>query len=237
MAQAEWAAALRKIEALDLEDDSVAGAIDRWLAGDATADMDRTLSAAMLGAIEIPDPKSSIVRLALAVPARINELAERLGATYWQALAKAPPRIVISRAATHRIRDVRYSALLLDVGAWRAWALEHRDPASLTNEELIGFVDRLVALADELDEVRAAEKDVIAEAKGRGWDTKVLRKIVGLVRTEDGVAGWQEFSSMVDLYLANIGRDAPPDEEEEPPAAESEADYGDGDGRPWSTAD
>jgi uncharacterized protein (UPF0335 family) len=211
----EWAAALRKIETMPIDISSVAGVFDRWIDGESSAaEADQALSAVMLGAIDIDDPKAGR-RRALAIPARINELTERLGTTYWQTLAKAPPRIVISRSATHRIRDVRYAALLLDVDAWRAWALEHRDPASMTNEELMGFVDRLVALAEERQGIMDIEKEVLAEAKGRGWDTKALRKVVSLVKTEDGVPGWQEFSSMVDLYLANIGRDPTCPEDEE----------------------
>lgn len=209
-AQTEWAAALRKIEAMPIEMSSVAGVFDCWIGGESNAaDADQALSAVMLGAIEIDDPKAGL-RRALVIPARINELANRLGGTYWQTLAKAPPRIVISRSATHRIRDVRYAALLLDLDAWRAWSLEHRDPATMTNEELMGFVDRLIALAEEIQEIKDVEKDVLAEAKARGWDTKALRKVVSIMKTDDGVIGWQEFSSIVDLYLANIGRDAPP---------------------------
>lgn len=218
MPSAEWATALRKLEALAVDLSTVAAVLDTWIAGEsAVSHVDQVLSDAMLGAIEIEDAKIGR-RRGLVIPARINELADRLGGTYWQTLAKSPPRIVISRAATHRIRDVRYSALLLDVDAWRAWALEHRDPASMTNEELMGFIDRLVRLAEEIQEIKDIEKEVIAEAKARGWDTKALRKVVSLMKTEDGVPGWQEFSSIVDLYLASIGRDVPPAEDEEPPS-------------------
>lgn len=207
----EWAVALRKLEGVAVDLSDVSGFIDAWISEQCTvSDVDQALSDAMLGAIEIEDDKIGR-RRGLAIPARINKHADRLGGTYWQTLAKAPPRIVISRTATHRIRDVRYSALLLDVDAWRAWSLEHRDPASMTNEELMGFVDRLVRLAEEIQAIKDVEKEVIAEAKGRGWDAKALRKVVNLVKTDDGVPGWQEFSSIVDLYLASIGRDAPPD--------------------------
>lgn len=212
----EWAAALRRIDTLPVEMSSVAGILDAWIAEESTAShVDQALSAVMLGALEIEDAKAGR-RRALVIPARINELADRLGGSYWQTLAKSPPRMVISRAATHRIRDVRYAALLLDVDAWRAWALEHRDPASMTNEELAGYVDRLLRLAEEIQEIKDIEKEVLAEAKARGWDTKALRKVVGLLKADD-VPGWQEFSSIVDLYLAHIGRDVPPVDDEDAP--------------------
>lgn len=215
MPASEWAEALRKLEALAIDVSTVAAVLDAWIAGESSVShVDQALSDAMLGAIEIDDPKIGR-RRGLMIPARINELADRLGGTYWQTLAKSPPRIVIGRAATHRIRDVRHSVLALDVDAWRGWALEHRDPASMTNEELMGFVDRLMRLAEEIQGIKEVEKEVIAEAKARGWDTKALRKVVSLMKSEDGVPGWQEFSSIVDLYLASIGRGAPPADDEE----------------------
>ena len=199
--QPEWAEVLRAIEA----EGAVEMALTAWMIGVSVEATAETLELYMLGAAELDGPNGR--QFLLAVPARINELARTLGDTYWQTLAKAPPKIAVSKTGTHRIRDVRHQVILIDVAAWRAWAAEHRDPSSLTNEELKGFVDRVLDLNERKREIAEDIKDVYAEAKATGYDTKVMRKVVAILESDDKRPGWQEFTGLIDLYLDHLGGD------------------------------
>ena len=50
----------------------------------------------------------------------------------------------------------------------------------VTADELRQFVERYERLEIEKKEIADQQKEIMAEAKGRGYDTKVLRKIVAL---------------------------------------------------------
>ena len=50
----------------------------------------------------------------------------------------------------------------------------------VTADELRQFVERYERLEIEKKDIADQQKEIMAEAKGRGYDTKVLRKIVAL---------------------------------------------------------
>lgn len=50
----------------------------------------------------------------------------------------------------------------------------------VTAEELTQFVERAERLISEKKDISEQEKELYAEAKGRGYDTKVLKKLVAL---------------------------------------------------------
>ena len=50
----------------------------------------------------------------------------------------------------------------------------------VTADELRQFVERYARLEIEKKDIADQQKEIMAEAKGRGYDTKVLRKIVAL---------------------------------------------------------
>ena len=68
---------------------------------------------------------------------------------------------------------------------------------------LKSFLERLERL--EADKAAVAEdmKEVFAEAKGEGFDTKIIRKVMRL-RKQDKVQRDEE-EALLDLYLAAIG--------------------------------
>lgn len=69
--------------------------------------------------------------------------------------------------------------------------------------ELQQFIERYERLESEKQEVADQQKEVMAEAKGRGYDTKVLRKIVALRKREaDDIA---EEEAILDMYKAALG--------------------------------
>lgn len=81
---------------------------------------------------------------------------------------------------------------------------EVRDAAyRVTADELRSFVERFERLAIEKGEIADQQKEVMAEAKARGYDTKVLRKIIALrKRDKDDVA---EEEAILELYKEVLG--------------------------------
>jgi uncharacterized protein (UPF0335 family) len=79
-----------------------------------------------------------------------------------------------------------------------------RDAAyAVTAEELRQFIERYEQLEAEKKDVAEQQKELMAEAKGRGYDTKVMRKVIALrKRKPDDVA---EEEAILDLYKAALG--------------------------------
>lgn len=76
-------------------------------------------------------------------------------------------------------------------------------PSTVAAEELRQFVERYERLEAEKKDLADAQKEVMAEAKGRGYDTKVIRKVIALrKRDKDDIA---EEEAILDLYKAALG--------------------------------
>jgi uncharacterized protein (UPF0335 family) len=69
--------------------------------------------------------------------------------------------------------------------------------------QLRSIVERVERLETEKSEVAEQIKEVYSEAKGNGYDTKALRKVVAL-RKKDR-ARRQEEEAVLDLYLSALG--------------------------------
>jgi len=77
------------------------------------------------------------------------------------------------------------------------------DAHSVTAAELTSFLERYEQLAAEKQDVADQQKELMAEAKGRGYDTKVLRKMIRDRKLQrDALA---EFEAVEDLYRRAIG--------------------------------
>ncbi len=77
------------------------------------------------------------------------------------------------------------------------------DSYNVTADELRQFVERYEQLEAEKKDIADQQKEVMAEAKGRGYDTKVLRKVVALrKRTPDDIA---EEETILELYKTALG--------------------------------
>ena len=75
--------------------------------------------------------------------------------------------------------------------------------STVAAQELRQFVDRYERLEAEKKDIADAQKEVMAEAKGRGYDTKVLRKVVALrKRAANDLA---EEEAVLDMYKAALG--------------------------------
>lgn len=70
-------------------------------------------------------------------------------------------------------------------------------------EELKQFIERYERLEEEKKDIADAQKEVMAEAKGRGYDTKVMRKVIALrKRDKDDIA---EEEAVMEMYKQALG--------------------------------
>jgi uncharacterized protein (UPF0335 family) len=68
---------------------------------------------------------------------------------------------------------------------------------------LVSLIERIERLEEDKAAIAEDLKEVYLEAKGDGFDTKILRKVVRL-RKQDK-AKRQEEEALIDLYLSAIG--------------------------------
>jgi uncharacterized protein (UPF0335 family) len=75
--------------------------------------------------------------------------------------------------------------------------------STVAAEELRQFIERYEHLEAEKRDLVDQQKEVMAEAKGRGYDTKVIRKLIAIrKRDKDDVA---EEEAILELYKAALG--------------------------------
>ena len=77
------------------------------------------------------------------------------------------------------------------------------DAYNVTADELRQFIERFEQLESEKKDVTEQQKELMAEAKGRGYDTKVMKKVVALrKRKPDDIA---EEEAVLDMYKSALG--------------------------------
>jgi uncharacterized protein (UPF0335 family) len=74
---------------------------------------------------------------------------------------------------------------------------------SVAGEQLRTILERIDKLADEKAALMEDMKYVYTEAKGNGFDTKAIRKLVSLRRADRGKL--LEDKAMLELYAAALG--------------------------------
>jgi uncharacterized protein (UPF0335 family) len=77
------------------------------------------------------------------------------------------------------------------------------DPTRIARDQLKSIVERIERLEEEKAALAEDIKEVYAEAKANGYDTKILRTVIRL-RKQDS-AERQEQEALLDLYLAALG--------------------------------
>jgi uncharacterized protein (UPF0335 family) len=75
--------------------------------------------------------------------------------------------------------------------------------AGIAQGQLRSIVERIERLEEEKAALAADIKEVYAEAKGNGFDTKILRKVIRL-RKVDRVEREEE-EALLDVYMAALG--------------------------------
>ena len=77
------------------------------------------------------------------------------------------------------------------------------DAYSVTADELRQFIERFELLETEKADVAEQQKELMAEAKGRGYDTRVMRKVIALrKRKPDEIA---EEEAIMEMYKTALG--------------------------------
>ena len=71
------------------------------------------------------------------------------------------------------------------------------------SDELRSFVERYESLESDKKAIADDQKELMAEAKGRGWDTKVMRRVIAeRKRDAEEIA---EEESVLELYRMALG--------------------------------
>ncbi|WP_406721656.1 DUF2312 domain-containing protein [Thioclava litoralis] len=73
----------------------------------------------------------------------------------------------------------------------------------VTADELRQFIEQFESLAAEKADIAEQQKDVMAEAKARGYDTKVIRKIIALRKRDKNDVAEEE--AIMAIYKEALG--------------------------------
>ena len=82
--------------------------------------------------------------------------------------------------------------------------LEHDSTTNgVAQDQLRAFVERIERMEEEKAAIASDIKEIYAEAKGNGFDTKILRKIVAERKQDANERAEQE--ALLDLYRSALG--------------------------------
>jgi uncharacterized protein (UPF0335 family) len=81
-------------------------------------------------------------------------------------------------------------------------------PGGIAGDRLRAFVERIERLEEDIKGLNEDKKDVFAEAKGEGFDVKILKEVIRL-RKQDKEER-DEHESLLDLYMHAIGSASAP---------------------------
>ena len=76
------------------------------------------------------------------------------------------------------------------------------DTVGIAGERILSFIERVEQIDEELKALTEGKKEVFAEAKGEGFDVKVLKEILKLRKQDKDERDEQE--SLLDLYMRAI---------------------------------
>ena len=75
--------------------------------------------------------------------------------------------------------------------------------SGFAKEHLRSFIERIERLEEEKKALADDIKEVYSEAKGTGFDTKIMRQVIRMRKLDK--ADFQEQEAMLDLYLTAMG--------------------------------
>ncbi|MEO6396174.1 MAG: DUF2312 domain-containing protein [Devosia sp.] len=82
-------------------------------------------------------------------------------------------------------------------------ALKSESQEGVAQDQIRAFVERIERMEEEKRAIADDIKEIYAEAKGNGFDTKVLRQVVRVRKMDRAERMEQE--ALLDLYLAALG--------------------------------
>lgn len=86
------------------------------------------------------------------------------------------------------------------------------DAHGIARDHLRAFVERIERLDEEAKALNDDRKDVYGEAKGMGFDTKILKRLIAIRRQDKDERLEQE--AILDTYMQALGMiDLPPGED------------------------
>lgn len=71
--------------------------------------------------------------------------------------------------------------------------------SGFAKEYLKSFIDRIERMEEERNSLTADIREIYSEAKGTGFDTKIMRQVVRMRKLDK--ADFQEQEAILDLYL------------------------------------
>jgi len=77
------------------------------------------------------------------------------------------------------------------------------DVGGIAADRLRSFIERIERLEEEKKGILDDIKDIYAEAKGTGFDTKIMRQIIRIRKMESNDR--QEMEALLDLYKSALG--------------------------------
>ncbi len=77
------------------------------------------------------------------------------------------------------------------------------DSQSVAGAELRQFIERYEHLEAEKKDIADGQKEIMAEAKGRGYDTKVIRKLLAIRKRDANDLAEEE--AVLEMYKAALG--------------------------------
>ena len=83
--------------------------------------------------------------------------------------------------------------------------IENPATNTVAGDQLRSFIERLERLDEEIKGLNDDKSDIYKEAKGSGFDTKFMRKVVALRKRDH--AERQEEQAFLEMYLAALGMD------------------------------
>ena len=84
---------------------------------------------------------------------------------------------------------------------------------SVAQDQLRAFIERIERLEEEKKAIADDIKEVYAEAKGNGFDTKVMRQVIRIRKQDRSERLEQE--AILELYMTALGMQVAPSEDEE----------------------
>jgi uncharacterized protein (UPF0335 family) len=83
------------------------------------------------------------------------------------------------------------------------------DRVGISGDRIRSFIERIEHIDEEIKGLNEGKKEAFAEAKGEGFDVKVLREILRLRKLDR--EDREEHESLVDLYLRAMESASTPD--------------------------
>jgi uncharacterized protein (UPF0335 family) len=75
-------------------------------------------------------------------------------------------------------------------------------PVEVAGDQLRAIVERIENIEGEIKELTEAKKEIFLEAKGNGFDIKILREVIGVRKQDPNERDERE--SLLDVYLQAI---------------------------------